>query len=162
MLSTNTPSAESFQAPGFSVSRAPHRDPAAAICDALQPRHPNRMRPRGAPPIGFWQTREGRCLRHRELDGHAKLGAAGQPSVAVREPSRNQRPTKFPSLQSAGAALSVNVLNKRAAKPKQLKKNLSSRSPHGPFGYFVTFPPDRTTPTNELKPAETGAVFRVL
>jgi hypothetical protein len=91
------------------------------------------------------------------------LGAAGQPSVAVREPSRNQRPTKFPSLQSAGAALSVNLLNiKERQKPKQLKKNLSRRSPHGSFTYFVTFSPDRATPTNDLRPAETVGGLRVL
>jgi hypothetical protein len=64
------------------------------------------------------------------------MGAAEQPSVAVWEPSRNQRPTKFPPLQSAGAALSVNLLNiKERQKPKQLKINLSRPSPHGPFGY---------------------------
>ena len=40
---------------------------------------------------------------------HPMLGAAEQPSVAPREPSRNQRLTKFPVLQSAGAALSVNL-----------------------------------------------------
>jgi hypothetical protein len=53
---------------------------------------------------------------------HPRLGAAGQPSVAVRDPSRNQRPTKFPSLQSARAALSVNLLNiKERKKPKKPK-----------------------------------------
>jgi hypothetical protein len=89
------------------------------------------------------------------MDTPPRLGAAGQPSVAAREPSRNQRPTKFPALQSTGAALSVNFLNiKEWQKPKQLKKNLSRRSPHGPFGYFVsvyfvTVSPDRATPTND-------------
>jgi len=67
---------------------------------------------------------------------------------------------KFPALQSAGAALSLNLLNIRERqKPKQLKKNLSRRSPHGLFGYFVTVSPDRATPTNDLRPAETGAIF---
>ncbi len=89
------------------------------------------------------------------------LGAAEQPSVAVEEPSRIQRLTKFPALQSAGAALSVKLLNiKERQKPKRPKKNLSRLSPHAPFGYFVTFSPDRaTTPTNDLRPAETGAVY---
>jgi len=51
------------------------------------------------------------------------LGAAEQPSVAVEEPSRIQRLTKFPALQSAGAALSVKLLNiKERQKPQQLKK----------------------------------------
>jgi len=30
---------------------------------------------------------------------------------------------------------------KERQKPKQLKKNLSRRSPHGSFGYFVTLSP---------------------
>ena len=132
-------------------------------CDALQTRRPSRMRPRRAPASRF-------------LAGHVKSGAFGTGSwtdtpprfgccmaaeVAVREPSRNQRPTISPSLQSAGAALSANLLNiKERQKPKQLKKNLSRRSPHGgPFGYFVSFTPDRATPTNDLRPTETGAVF---
>jgi hypothetical protein len=38
------------------------------------------------------------------------MGAAEQPSVALWEPPRNQRLTKFPALLSAGAALSVNLL----------------------------------------------------
>jgi hypothetical protein len=64
-----------------------------------------------------------------ERTRHPKLGAAEQPSVAEREPSRNQRPTKFPSLQSAGPALSVNLLNvKERQKPKQLKKSFASFS----------------------------------
>ena len=112
--------------------------------------------------VGFWPTKR-RSVPTAPGVGrtrHPRLGAAGQPSVAVRELSRNQRPTKFPSLQIAGAALSVNLLNtKEQQKPKQLKKNLSRRSPHGPFGYFETFSPDRATPTNDLRPAETGAVF---
>jgi hypothetical protein len=51
---------------------------------------------------------------------------------------------------------------KERQKPKQLKKNLSRRSPHGSFGYFVTLSPDRPTPTNDLKPAETVGGLRVL
>ena len=51
------------------------------------------------------------------------LGAAEQPSVAVEEPSRIQRLTKFPALQSAEAALSVKLLNiKERQKPKRPKK----------------------------------------
>src|ERR1700722_6500944 len=47
--------------------------------------------------------------------------------------------SKFPSL-------SVNLLNmKEWQKPKQLRKNLWRRSPYGPFGYLVTFSPDRHT-----------------
>ena len=40
-----------------------------------------------------------------------------------------------------------------------LRKISSRRSPHGPFAYFVTFSPDPATPTNDLRPAETGTVF---
>jgi hypothetical protein len=32
---------------------------------------------------------------------------------------------------------------KEQQKPQHLKKNPSRRSPHSPFGYFVTFSPDR-------------------
>jgi hypothetical protein len=63
--------------------------------------------------VGFWPTKR-RAVPSAPGVGrtrHPRLRAAGQLSVAVREPSRNQRPTKFPSLQSAGAALSVNLLN---------------------------------------------------
>jgi hypothetical protein len=44
------------------------------------------------------------------------MGAVQQPSVAVWEPSRNQRVTKFLALQSAGAALSVNLLKIKEGK----------------------------------------------
>jgi hypothetical protein len=61
------------------------------------------------------------------------LARAGQPAVAIWEPTRNHRLTRFPPLQSAEAALSVKLLKiKHRQKPKQLKKNLSRRSPHGP------------------------------
>src|ERR1700731_837527 len=74
------------------------------------------------------------------------VGCCRQRSVALWEPSRYQRLTKSPTLQSAGAALSVNLLKIKSGKnPKQVKKNPSRRSPHGPIGYFVTFSPDLAT-----------------
>jgi hypothetical protein len=64
---------------------------------------------------------------------HPRMGAAEQPAVAIWEPARNHRLTRFPPLQSAEAALSVNLLKiKHRQKPKQLKKNLSRRYPHVP------------------------------
>ena len=92
---------------------------------------------------------------------HSRIGAAEQPSVAVRQPSKNQRLAKSPTLQSAGTALSVDLLNiKQRQKPKQLKKifrvvlGLSA-----PSLCFVTFSPARATPTNDLRPTGTGAIF---
>jgi hypothetical protein len=59
------------------------------------------------------------------------MGAAEQPSIAEMHPLRNQRVTKFPALQSAGAELSVNLLNIKARqktqKPQQLKKKYPRR-----------------------------------
>ncbi|HTF23473.1 MAG TPA: IS66 family insertion sequence element accessory protein TnpB, partial [Candidatus Limnocylindria bacterium] len=81
-----------------------------------------------------WPTGEGpsRCLRPEELNllihgwegtRHPKLGAAEQSSVAVREPSRNQRLTKSPTMQNAGAALSVNLLKiQELQKPEATKE----------------------------------------
>jgi len=84
----------------------------AVSCHALQPRHPSRMRPHRAPPSRFLadQEKSGAFGTGVGRTRHPMLGAAEQPSVAVWEPSRNQRFTKSPSLQSAGAALSVNML----------------------------------------------------
>ncbi len=62
-------------------------------------------------------------------------------------------------LQSTEAALSVNLLKiKEGQKPQRLKIS-SRRSPHDPFGYSVTFSPDRATQTNDLRQPEPGAVF---
>jgi hypothetical protein len=54
---------------------------------------------------------------------HPRMGAAEQPAVAIWEPARNHRLTRFPSLQSAEAALSVNLLKiKTSAKTKATKE----------------------------------------
>ncbi len=63
----------SVDSPGLPASRNPHGFGHSECgprwsCDALQPRHPCRMRPRRL--VGFWPTRSERCLRHRELEGH--------------------------------------------------------------------------------------------
>ena len=83
--------------------------------------------------VGFWPIKR-RAVPSAPGVGrtrHPRMGAAEQPSVAVWEPSRNQRLTKFPALQSAGAALSVNLLKiKERRKPRQLKKKFPRRSPH--------------------------------
>jgi hypothetical protein len=68
------------------------------------------------------------------------MGAEEQPSVALWEPSRNERVTKFPALQIAGASLSVNLLKIKERKNRSSRRKKSSRrSSHDPFAYFVFF-----------------------
>jgi hypothetical protein len=72
------------------------------------------------------------------------MSAAEQPSVAVEEPSRNQRVTKFPALQSAGAALSLNLLKiKERQKPQLLKKKILASFSARSLCLFCIFSPER-------------------
>jgi hypothetical protein len=103
------------------------------------------------------------ALVNAELGASEKRGA-GAPGVGPATPywvlESNFRLRIGTIEKSASYEISVNLLNiKERQKPKQLKKNLSRRSPRGLLGYFVTFWPDRATPTNALGPAETGAVL---
>jgi hypothetical protein len=88
------------------------------------------------------------------------MGAAQQPSVAVQEPSRNQRVMKFRALHSAARALAVNLLKiKERQKPQLLKKKiLASFSARSLVTILETYSSD-PTPTNDLRPPETGAVI---
>jgi hypothetical protein len=81
------------------------------------------------------------------LDGQATPGWELQGNL--RLPHRNHQEIsdlEIPFATERGAAPSVNLLNmKEPQKPKQVRKNLWRRSPYGPFGYLVTFSPDRHT-----------------
>jgi hypothetical protein len=84
------------------------------------------------------------------------MGAAEQPSLAVGAPSRNQRVTRFPALESAVAALSVNLLKiKERQKSPQLKKNiLTSFSARSLCSFCISSPdrPHKQTTRNRVKP----------
>jgi|HubBroStandDraft_6_1064221.scaffolds.fasta_scaffold1416299_1 hypothetical protein len=62
---------------------------------------------------------------------------------------RNQRPTKFPSLQSAGAALFVNLLNMK----ERQKRN---RNIFGVVLRTVPFVIFQNTKTDRFQPASSG------
>ncbi len=127
-------------------------------CDALQRRHRTRMWPRGRP-------------RRQLLAGQEKSGAFGTgcgdghvtPKRVLHSNfgccigTRSKSATyEIPFATGAPEQRSPLLNTKERQKPKQLKKNLRRRTPHGPFGYVVTFSPDRATPTNDLRPADTG------
>src|SRR5437879_2443653 len=94
-------------------------------CDAIQPRHPSRMPPRRAPPISvLGRLREERCLRHRELDGHATPGwVLHSNSGCCIGTIKKSRTYEISSTIERFRALSVNFLKiKGRQKSQQLKK----------------------------------------
>jgi hypothetical protein len=90
------------------------------------------------------------------------MGAAEQPSVALWEPSKNQRVTKSPALQSAGAALSVNLLEikerQKIAAAEENNPRFVLRAIPLLILYFFSGSPTQTT---DLRPRETAVGFLI-